>query len=150
MVTRVVDSEAGRALLLWHIAARPLPFTVDIVKGKHRTNEQNRLQMLWIKEAAEQMGDRTFEEMRGECKLRFGVPILRAENEIFREQYDRMVKPLPMQTKIALMMEPFDMAVTRLMTTAQKTQYLDAMCRWFLSQGIALTEPTPAELRKAA
>jgi len=150
MVTRTIDTEAARASLIWQVAHRPLPFTVNIVKGMHRSTGQNRLQMLWIKEAAEQLGDRTFEEMRGECKLRFGVPILRSENEIFREQYDSTVKPLPMRTKLALMMEPFDMAVTRLMTTAQKTQYLDAMCRWFLSQGIALTEPMPVEMRKAA
>lgn len=150
MATRVVDTEADRALLLWHIAARPLPFTVDIVKGRRRSTEQNRLQMLWIKEAAEQLDDRTFEELRAECKLRFGVPILRAENEIFRERYDAIFKPLPLKTKLALMMEPFDFPVTRLMSTSQKTAYLNDLSRWFLSQGIALTEPPPVEMRRAA
>jgi hypothetical protein len=141
MVTRVIRNDGDLALLVQYLKARKRPYTVDIVNGKHRTNEQNHLQRLWLKEAAEQLGDRTAEELRGECKLTFGVPILRHENEAFREKYDAMVKPLPYPMKLALMMEPFDMAVTRIMTTDQKTRFLEQMQRHFLEQGVALTEP---------
>lgn len=141
MVTRVISNADDLALLIDFLKARRRPYTVDIVAGKHRTNEQNRLGRLWLNEAAEQLGDRTAEELRGMCKLQFGVPILRAENTRFREIYDLHVKPLPYERKLALMMEPLDLPVTRLMTTNQKTRYLDDVSRHFLEQGIVLTEP---------
>lgn len=141
MVTRVISNADDLALLIDFLKARRRPYTVDIVAGKHRTNEQNHLQRMWLNEAAEQLGDRTAEELRGMCKLQFGVPILRAENTRFREMYDLHVKPLPYERKLALMMEPLDLPVTRLMTTNQKTRYLEDMSKHFLEQGIVLTEP---------
>lgn len=96
---------------------------------------------MWLNEAAEQLGDRTAEELRGMCKLQFGVPILRAENTRFCEAYDRLIKPLPYETKLEYMMDPLDFPVTRLMTTNQKTRYLEDVSRHFLEQGIVLTEP---------
>ena len=39
------------------------------------------------------------------------------------------------------MMQPLDLPVTRLMTTAQKAAYLDAVQRHWLGQGVALTDP---------
>lgn len=143
MVTRVISNEADLTLLVQYLRARKRPYTVDIVAGKHRTNEQNHLQRLWLNEAAEQLGDHTAEEFRGICKLTFGVPILRAENTRFREAYDQHVKPLPYEQKVALMMEPFDFAVTRLMSTSQKTRYLEAVQKHFIEQGVVLTEPKP-------
>lgn len=141
MTTRVINTEADRALLLRFVREHRLPFTADIVKGKHRSTEQNRLQRLWMNEIAEQIGDRTPEEVRGYCKLTMGVPILRAEDTAFQVKYDAIVKPLPYEQKLAIMMEPLDLPVTRLMTTEQKTRYLDAVSRHWLAQGIVLTDP---------
>lgn len=149
MVTRVISNDGDLALLVQYLKARKRPFTVDIVAGKHRTDQQNHTQRLWLNEAAEQLGDRTPEELRGMCKLQFGVPILRAENTRFAEVYDRLIKPLPYETKLAYMMEPLDFPVTRLMSTSQKAKYLDAMQKHFLEQGIVLTEPKPKEMRAA-
>lgn len=150
MVTRVIRTEVDRALLVQLIKAHKLPFTIDLVKGAHRSVDQNRLQRLWINEIAEQLGDQTPEEIRGLCKLQFGVPILRAENSRFCEMYDRYVKPRSYEEKLALMMEPLDMPVTRIMTTDQKTRYLEAMSKHFLEQGVVLTEPKKREQRRAA
>lgn len=141
MVMRAVHNEHQRELLLRYLKQRKLPFTVDIADGRRRSSEQNRLQRLWLNEIAEQLGDRTAEEIRGEAKLQFGVPILRAENEAFREKYDRIIKPLPYAAKVELMMEPIDFPVTRLMTVEQNARYLDAMSRHYVAQGIALTDP---------
>lgn len=148
MTTRVIRTEQDRALLVQHIKARPVPFTVEVVKGARRSVEQNRLQRLWLNEIAEQTGN-TAEEIRGYCKLTIGVPILRAENETFAEKYDAIVKPLPYEQKLAIMMEPLDLPVTRLMTTDQKTRYLDGMCQHFLEKGIVLTDPE-SKRRQAA
>lgn len=120
--------------------AKPWMLSIDRPKKK-RTLKQNRLQREWLNEISRQLGDRTPEEVRGECKLTIGVPILRAENPDFRAHYDRVVRPLPYETKLALMMEPFDFPVTRLMTTAQHAKYLDEVQRHFAEQGVVLTEP---------
>lgn len=147
MTTRTIDAEQDRALLMQFIKRHAIPFTVDITKGRRRSVEQNKLQRLWLREVAEQMGDRTSEEVRGYCKLHIGVPILREENEAFREKYDAVVRPLPYEAKLAIMMEPLDMPVTRLMTTGQKVRYLDNIYTFFTSQGLVLTDP---EKRRAA
>lgn len=115
-------------------------FTVSIAKGLPRSNEQNKLQRKWLLEAEEQ-GDQTAEEYRGYCKLHFGVPLLRMENELFREKYDRIIRPHSYEVKLEMMMTPLDFPVTRLMTTKQKTRYLDMMYQHFREQGFILTEP---------
>lgn len=147
MTTRIVRTEQDRALLVQFVKAQKLPFTANVTKGKNRSVEQNRLQRLWLNEAAEQLGDRTAEDIRGYCKLTLGVPMLRAENEDFAEKYDAIVKPLPYEQKLAIMMEPLDLPVTRIMTSEQKGRYLDAMCQHFLEQGLVLSDPA---VRKAA
>jgi len=141
MTTRVIRTEADRDLLIRYLRAQKLPFTIDVTKGKRRSVDQNRLQRLWLNEISEQLGDMTPEEVRGYCKLVLGVPILRAENEAFAEKYDAHVKPLPYPQKLAIMMEPLDLPVSRLMTTEQSTRYLDAIYRHFVEQGLSLTEP---------
>lgn len=128
-------------MLIRFIEAHALPLTVSLTKGGKRTLKQNKLQRLWVGEIAEQLGDQTPEEVRGYCKLTVGVPILRSESETFRERYDAVVKPMPYETKLALMMEPFDFPVTRLMNTKQATAYLDGVHRHFAEKGIALTDP---------
>ena len=141
MVQRIIRNEHDLKMLGTFLAGRKRPFTVEIASGKHRTSEQNRLQRLWLNEASEQLGDRTPEELRAYCKLTLGVPILRAENEEFRTKYDAVVKGLPYATKLAIMSEPLDLPVTRLMNVEQKTRYLDLMFRHFSEQGVALTMP---------
>ena len=138
LTTRVITSELDRQHVMQLIENQKLPFTIDITKGKRRSVEQNRLQRVWLNEISEQLGDQTPEEVRGYCKLTLGVPILRAENEGFREKYDTHVKGLPYETKVAIMMEPLDLPVTRLMTTEQKARYLDLICHHFGQRGIVL------------
>ena len=150
MTSRVIDSETDRWVLLLLLKQQALPFTVEVVKGRRRTVEQNRLQRLWLNEIAEQLGDRTPEEVRGYCKLTLGVPILRAESELFREKYDRLIKPMPYETKMEFMMEPLDFPVTRLMTTTQKAHYLDAVQRHFAEKGVVLTQPDQPPMTDAA
>jgi len=141
MTTRIIDTPNDLVTLHVFLSTHKRPFTVEITKGKKRSNEQNYLQRLWINEISAQLGDQTPEQVRGECKLTLGVPIMRAENERFCAEYDRVVKPLPYETKLALMMEPLDLPVTRLMTTDQKSRYLDAIAQHYGQQGVVLTQP---------
>lgn len=143
---RIVETEYDRQLLIKFIAGKKLPFTSTLTDGKHRTTDQNKLQRLWVNEIAAQVGDQSPEEIRGYCKLHMGVPILRNENDAFRREYDLVVRPLPYAVKLKLMMVPFDFGVTRIMTTKQKTLYLDHVHRHFSEKGIVLTNPADAGL----
>lgn len=146
-VNRRVETDYDRKQLVRFIENREMPFTVTITDGKSRTNDQNRLQMQWCNDVSVQTGDK-FEDVRAQFKLLFGVPILRKDNEAFRDQYDKTVKPLPYETKIDLMKEPIDFPVTRLMTVRQLTAYLDEIWQFYTAKGIILTDPE--ELRLGA
>ena len=141
MTTRFLETDHDRRMLIRFLEDQPLPVTVSLTKGGKRSLRQNKLQRLWINEIAEQLADHSPEEVRGYCKLTIGVPILRAENETFRERYDAIVRPLPYEQKLALMMEPLDFPISRLMTTKQATAYLDGIHRHFSEKGIVLTDP---------
>lgn len=119
------------------------PQTLRWSPGADRSLDQNALQFKWAQEVAEQRGDMTFEEVRHEWKLHFGVPILRAENEDFRAVYDEAIKPLPYALKLKAMRF---IPVTSEMTVKQMVAYLDTIQRECAEQGIRLTDPE----RKAA
>lgn len=141
MTTRIIRDEQDRKLLIKLIMGQKLPFVAKVERGGIRSIEQNRLGRLWINEIAEQLNDQTPEEIRGYCKLTIGVPIMRAEDDEFCHQYDAIIRPLPYEQKLACMMEPIDLPVTRRMNTSQKHKYLEGIYRHFSEQGVVLTIP---------
>lgn len=149
MTTRAVRTEQDREDIIRLIQSRELPCTVQIIKGASRSIEQNKLQRKWLLEAAEQLSEDSPEGYRAYCKLHYGVPILRNENEAFRVQYDEIVKPLPYEQKLEVMKEPIDLPVTRLMTVKQKSRYLDEVYQFFRAKGVKLTEPEEREAYRA-
>jgi hypothetical protein len=142
MTTHIVRSAEDMERVARLVGNLKPPITITVTSGASRSIEQNKLQRLWCMEAAEQLGDRTAEEVRGFCKLHYGVPIMREGHDDFRETYDRLIKPLPYETKLAYMMEPLDFPITRLMTVGEKSQYLDAMHKGLSELGVKLTEPS--------
>jgi hypothetical protein len=118
------------------------PCTIKIFKGKRRSDNQNRTQHMWIREAVDQLQDQTTEELRSYLKLHIGVPILRNEDDDFRDAYDRIIKPLDYQMKLEMMRVPLDWPVTRLMTTNQGKDFLDQVYYHLTTErGCHLTEP---------
>jgi hypothetical protein len=140
-ITRFIEDHYQRSMLVKLIGEQKMPFTVTIAQGKRRSTRQNRLNRLWAGEISDQLGDESMEYYRGLMKLEFGVPILREVNEAFAEAYDAHIKPLPYETKLALMCEPLDFPVTRLMRTADEHRYLDDIYRTFTERGVVLTIP---------
>lgn len=140
-VNRTINTEHERDMAARLVENRPVPFTLTVTDGKHRTTAQNRLINKWYGEVSEQKGDMSAKEVRAYCKLTIGVPILRAQNEAFRIRYDEVLKPLSYEQKIAIMSEPLNLPVTSLMNTKQLTEYLDGIARHFGEQGIILTMP---------
>lgn len=104
-----------------------------------RSGEQNALSHVWYHEASEQLQEYTTEEERAYCKLHFGIPILRNDDEVFREKYDRIVRPLSYEQKLEIMAVPIDFPVTRLMKKKQMREYLDQVEQYFLGRNVQLT-----------
>lgn len=140
-----VPNETAKQEAMEAIKNAAAPFTVSIVEGKSRTLAQNKLQQKWNQEIADQKGDVAFEEVRAYNKLHFGVPILRRDDAYFCERYDTIVKPHSYENKLKFMQGDM-FPVTRLMNTKQKTEFLDEVCRHWLSEGIVLTIPQDAGL----
>lgn len=140
MPTKIIREPHHVDALAHMLRGRKLPITVSWTQGAPRSNAQNRLAQRWFTDIATQLGDQTHEDVRAECKLRFGVPILRAENETFRLSYDRVIKALPYEQKLDAI-KAFDLPVTRLMTVKQMTAFMDEMQRHWSGQGVRLTDP---------
>ena len=140
MPTKIIREPIHVEALANMLRGRKLPITVTWTQGAPRSTAQNRLAQRWFTDIATQLGDQTHEDVRAECKLRFGVPILRAENEAFRISYDLVIKALPYEQKLDAI-KAFDMPVTRLMTVKQMTAFMDEMQRHWTAQGVRLTDP---------
>jgi hypothetical protein len=144
---RILNTPEELDLWIRFLLSRKLPITVTSVDGRDRTLEQNRLQFLWAREASDQRGDMTPDEVRCEWKLIFGIPILREQSPKFRDVYDTAIKPLPYAKKLKAMQF---IPVTSEMRVRQMVRFLDAVSRECAEQGIKLTEPDPELARYQA
>ena len=97
---------------------------VTVRAGKDRSIDQNSISHAWYQQIANELREETALGVKNYCKLHYGVPILRAENEEFRIQYDTVLKPLSYEKKLMAMNF---LPVTSLMTKGQLSQYLAAM-----------------------
>ena len=140
MTTRVIRTEEDRTMFVRFIEDHKLPMTATVLAGAKRSVEQNALQFALLNSIAEQRGDVTYEDVRAECKLHYGVPILRRDRPDFKAQYDSIVRPLPYAHKLELMLPPVEFPVTSLMKTPQMTEYLETIYREYSAKGFVLKE----------
>lgn len=139
MTTRPIKNVDDLALLKVYLDGRKRPFTVDVTDGRDRSSEQNRLSHKWYTEIHGQTGE-AVEEVRARCKLEIGVPIMREASEKFKATYDRLIRPLDYDDKLAIIRDT-DMPVTRLMNVTQMTEYMDLVFQRHAEFGIVLTVP---------
>lgn len=98
---------------------------VKLTTGKARSLDQNGISHVWYEQIARELREDTALGVKCFCKLNYGIPILRAEDEAFRDKYDALVKGrFSYEEKIALMAW---FPVTSLMSKDQLSQYLTAM-----------------------
>ena len=140
MPTKIIRQPDHIQALAILLSGRKMPITVTWAQGASRSHAQNRLAQRWFSDVATQLGDQTHEDVRAMCKLHFGVPILRAENEAFCASYDRTMKHLPYEDKLAAI-KAFDLPVTRIMTVKQMSAFMDAMQQHWTEQQVRLTDP---------
>ena len=97
---------------------------VTIKTGKDRSLDQNAILHAWITQIANELREQTAAQIKAECKLTIGVPILRAEDEEFRQFYDKSIRLMTYEDKLAAMSF---LPVTSLMTVKQLSQFLTGM-----------------------
>ena len=111
---------------------------IQLVPPK-RSLSQNAISHAIYAQIAGWFEDQSVQEVRAECKLHFGVPILRGSNEKFRAMYDKAIREtLTYEEKLAAM--EF-LPVTSLMDKAQFSEYLDTVIREYSKQGISIVMP---------
>lgn len=113
---------------------------IDVVIREHKKDRslaQNRLSHLWYKERAEYFGTTPEYEHRF-CKLRYGCPLLMAEDEDFARLYHQVIESLDYEDRIKAMKI---FSVTRVMKTKTMAQYLTHIEMDSVKHGVPLTKP---------
>lgn len=103
---------------------------VSAKTGKSRSVDQNAISHAWYEQLAREIKDEDALGWKCFCKLNFGVPILRAEDEEFKTFYDKSIKKLNYEQKLIAMKY---LPVTSLMTKEQLSKYLEAMQSHFMN-----------------
>lgn len=112
---------------------------VSAKTGKARSLDQNSISHAWYEQIARELREDDALGWKAYCKLNHGVPILRAEDEEFREFYDQSIKfALTYEQKLTAMKY---LPVTSLMTKPQLSAYLEAMQADFARRGVRLEFP---------
>jgi hypothetical protein len=111
---------------------------VRVRTGKARSLDQNAISHAWYGQMAREDRQEDTRGHRRYCKLHHGVPILRAEDDDFREAYDAVIRPLAYEVKLVAMDH---WPVTSLMTKDQLSRYLEAVQGDYASRGVLLQFP---------
>lgn len=95
---------------------------VVTITDPKRTLEQNDLSHTFYAEVANQLGDQTALDVRCECKLLIGVPILCSEDDDYRLAWESTLGLLSYERQLQAMRY---YPVTREMTKKQISKYID-------------------------
>lgn len=109
--------------------------------GKARSIDQNAISHVWYAQLSRECREDDELGWKAYCKLHHGVPILRAEDEVFRAFYDAGLKGLTYEQKLQAMKY---LPVTSNMTKPQLSKYLEAVQSDFQSRGVYLEFPEAA------
>ena len=91
--------------------------------GADRSLSSNALSHCWYNYADKMISDQ-IGTSRNYCKLHFGIPILRAEDDEFRAMYGQVIMSHSYETKLNIMRY---LPVTSLMSREQMARYLTAV-----------------------
>jgi hypothetical protein len=138
MAVEIINSErslaevTNRLIELWH-AKKYL--RLSIKTGKDRSLDQNAISHCWYEQIAKEVGG-SAEQVKRECKLLYGVPILRASDAEFSDWCVSALDWLGYEEKVEAMKW---IDVTSLMSVEQMADYLTAMQADHAQAGIILT-----------
>lgn len=114
---------------------------VTVRVGRDRTLDQNALWFSFYKRISEMAGIGDSEDARMYCKLHFGVPIMRRDDEAFRDGWNQVLLNLEYEQKLKLMgpcalFGPEGFPVTRLFNRKQGIEYTEKIVYTFSEKGV--------------
>lgn len=120
----------GKKPVVEFIDPRRSPSQNDMINGLYR-------------QISTQKDDESFIDTRRRCKLLWGVPLLRASDKKFGSLYDKTMKhSLTYEEKL----EAMDiLPVTRLMSKAVASDFIDTVFKEHSAQGLCLVHPSEVE-----
>ena len=138
MAQHIINSDASLSKFIGDIrqeyAAHKF-LRIRVSTGKDRTAKQNKQGHVWYEQLAQELREGDALHYKCISKLHCGVPLLREENEEFKEKYDKTIRCLTYEQKITVM--EF-LPVTSLMEVGQKTRYLQRMQEFWAQRGVVL------------
>lgn len=126
-----------------HLAIDSAPDGAAVVvmdAEERRTNQQNRLVHRWFADIARALGDQSEADVKVDCNLQYGRPILARDDEEWSAAFGYIFDALNLPAKRKAM-RVLDIPFTRRMTVPQLREYMDQMQRDYSDQGIYLTNP---------
>lgn len=144
MSSIVVNSERSLQLALGELRSQYAAhrYVKQTLKtGQSRSLDQNAISHAWYEQLAVELREDDAIGWKCYCKLHHGVPIMRAEDDDFRECYDRTLKALAYEQKLSVMKF---FPVTSLMSKQQLSKYLEAIQADFRSKDVLLEFPEVA------
>ena len=132
----IKDKHNANALMEWlelQVSSGETP-TLQVMKGD-RSLDQNAMINTLYGDIARQADDLSVLDVRRQCKLHYGIGILKAADPEFAAWYDANIKPMTYEAKLMLMTH---LDVTSKFSKAQASEYLDTIIREYTSQGFAL------------
>jgi hypothetical protein len=140
MTSRTIRNAADWTDFTTFMGNMPWPFYVAVVKGQNRTEAQNNTIHKWFGEISAHRGDTTMHEVKAECNLIYGRPILLRDNPEWGAVFEYLFKALPHDKKLKAI-RLLDVPFTRKMKVKQLTEYMEQMQRDALNEGVVLTDP---------
>lgn len=148
MITIIIDSKQQKRFAVMTIQEMDTDgkMTVEIKKtSQNATAKQRRLNWLWCGEiAASGVGSKdTKEDVHTWCKWKFAKPILLRDDEVFPVVYGAFQKTVTGSDNYAEYCRIFaeQYISTERLTKRQRAEYLTEMQRFWIMQGVELTDP---------
>ena len=133
------DAQRKRAHMM--IDGAPENARVTITDAKEvRTKAQNRLVHRWFEDVARALVGQTKAEIKTECNLTYGKPILQRDDPEWDDAFGYVFDNLNYQAKLKAI-RVLDLPFTRRMNVKQLSEYMDQMRQDYAEVGIYLTDP---------
>lgn len=138
--TRTIRTSDDLGQWITHLGNMRLPFTASTVVGSKRSEEQNRTIHKWFGEIAAQRGDMSPQEVKAECNLKYGLPIMQRDDAEWAAVFGHLFRGLDYEKK-CIAIRIMDVPFTRRMKVKQLTEYMDQLSRDERARGTILTDP---------
>lgn len=137
---RTIHTTHQLARYIVDLKAMELPIRVATRQGVDRTTEQNNLIHKWFTEIANWVGDTSMLEVKAECNLVYGRPIMARDDPDWDAAFGYIFDALSRPAKLKAI-RVLDIPFTRSMGVKQLSEYMDQMQRDYREQGVPLTDP---------